>query len=214
MPWFKDKYLGCCAVNLDTNTLNLVEPTWEKSGGLLHCSFQLRCYTFFTLLIPQAVYDLTWEILQEIFAEDPNTDQPQWVKPRRVMSSLYHRVRTPGDVTKIQVQFCTARTTNRTLVSESIYLHLFLLQVYGPVLMPCNVFFYVAHQEFIAAEVLKLYGLAKDQDQKTDWQKMLKFGRKKRDRVDHILVGPEVSWFLFARVFICIWFQTGFYHLP
>lgn len=44
-------------------------------------------------------------------------------------------------------------------------------------------------QEFIAAEVLKLYGLTKDQSQKTDWQKMLKFGRKKRDRVDHILVG-------------------------
>jgi centrosomal protein CEP350 len=37
--------------------------------------------------------------------------------------------------------------------------------------------------------VLKLYGLRKDQSQKTDWQKMLKFGRKKRDRVDHILVG-------------------------
>lgn len=49
------------------------------------------------------------------------------------------------------------------------------------------------HQEFIAAKVLKLYGLRKDQSQKTDWQKMLKFGRKKRDRVDHILVGAEVQ---------------------
>lgn len=51
---------------------------------------------------------------------------------------------------------------------------------------------YIVEQEFITAEVLKLYGLAKDEGQKTDWQKMLKFGRKKRDRVDHILVGPRV----------------------
>lgn len=53
--------------------------------------------------------------------------------------------------------------------------------------------FFVYEQEFITAEVLKLYGLAKDQNQKTDWQKMLKFGRKKRDRVDHILVGPIIK---------------------
>ncbi|XP_026200358.1 centrosome-associated protein 350 isoform X3 [Anabas testudineus] len=101
----------------------------------------------------KAVYDLTWEILQEIFAEDPNTGQPQWVKPQRV-KSFFHRVKMPGDLTKIQ--------------------------------------------EFITAEVLKLYGLAKDQNQKTDWQKMLKFGRKKRDRVDHILVQElheeEAQW--------------------
>ncbi|XP_042372922.1 centrosome-associated protein 350 isoform X2 [Plectropomus leopardus] len=102
----------------------------------------------------KAVYDLTWEMLQEIFAEDPNTDQPQWVKPRRVKSSFFHRVKTTGDLTKIQ--------------------------------------------ELISAEVLKLYGLTKDHNQKTDWQKMLKFGRKKRDRVDHILVQElheeEAQW--------------------
>ncbi|XP_041790944.1 centrosome-associated protein 350 isoform X2 [Chelmon rostratus] len=102
----------------------------------------------------KGVYDLTWEILQEIYAEEPNTDQPQWVKPRRVKSSFFHRVKTAGDITKIQ--------------------------------------------EFIASEVLKLYGLIKDQSQKTDWQKMLKFGRKKRDRVDHILVQElheeEAQW--------------------
>ncbi|XP_035811207.2 centrosome-associated protein 350 isoform X2 [Amphiprion ocellaris] len=102
----------------------------------------------------KAVYDLTWEILQDIYAEDPNTDQPQWLKPRRVKSSSFHRVKTPGDITKIQ--------------------------------------------EFVAAEVLKLYGLTKDQNQKTDWQKMLKFGRKKRDKVDHILVQElheeEAQW--------------------
>ncbi|XP_070688293.1 centrosome-associated protein 350-like [Pempheris klunzingeri] len=102
----------------------------------------------------KAVYDLTWEMLQEMYAEDPNADQPQWVKPRRVKSSFFHRVKTSGDITKIQ--------------------------------------------EFITAEVLKLYGLTKDQNQKTDWQKMLKFGRKKRDRVDHILVQElheeEAQW--------------------
>lgn len=54
-----------------------------------------------------------------------------------------------------------------------------------------NTNFYAISQEFIAAEVLKFYGLAQDTSQKTDWQKMLKFGRKKRDRVDHILVGHE-----------------------
>lgn len=47
-------------------------------------------------------------------------------------------------------------------------------------------------QAYVTAEVLKLYGLSKDQSQKTDWQKMLKFGRKKRDRVDHILVRPKL----------------------
>lgn len=43
-------------------------------------------------------------------------------------------------------------------------------------------------QAFVTGEVLKLYGLNKEQNHRTDWQKMLKFGRKKRDRVDHILV--------------------------
>ncbi|KAM7388238.1 hypothetical protein PAMP_024429 [Pampus punctatissimus] len=102
----------------------------------------------------KAVYDLTWEILQEIYAEDPNADQPQWVKPQRNKSSFYHKLKTPGNITKIQ--------------------------------------------EFISAEVLKMYGLSKDHSQKTDWQKMLKFGRKKRDRVDHILVqelhDEEAQW--------------------
>ncbi|XP_068174879.1 centrosome-associated protein 350 [Antennarius striatus] len=102
----------------------------------------------------KAVYDLTWEILREIFVDIPSADQPRWLKPRRVKSSPFHRVKALGDVHKIK--------------------------------------------EFIAAEVLKLYGLRKDQTQKTDWQKMLKFGRKKRDRVDHILVQElheeETQW--------------------
>lgn len=116
----------------------------------------------------QAVFDFTWEILQEIYAEDPNMGQPLWVKPRRAKSS-YYRVKMQGDVTKTQVPLCQAKSTGLMLkpVAQS---HFFF-------------------QEFIAAEVLKLYGLTKDQSQKTDWQKMLKFGRKKRDRVDQILVG-------------------------
>ncbi|XP_029110547.1 centrosome-associated protein 350 isoform X2 [Scleropages formosus] len=92
----------------------------------------------------QVVFDLTWEIIQEIFAEDPNAHQPQWVKPRRMNSSYFHRVKCPSDISEVQ--------------------------------------------DFVTNEVLKLLGLKKDQNQKTDWQKMLKFGRKKRDRVDQILV--------------------------
>ncbi|KAJ7992830.1 hypothetical protein DPEC_G00266090 [Dallia pectoralis] len=91
-----------------------------------------------------AVYDLTWEIIQEVFAEDPNAHQPQWMKPRRTNSSNFHRVKSTRDITRVKA--------------------------------------------FITTEVLRLYGLKKDRNQKTDWQKMLKFGRKKRDRVDHILV--------------------------
>ncbi|XP_074523752.1 centrosome-associated protein 350 isoform X2 [Halichoeres trimaculatus] len=102
----------------------------------------------------KAVYDLTWEMMQEIYAEDPNADQPQWVKPRRIKSSFFHRVKAAGDISQVQ--------------------------------------------KFITAEVLKLFSLTKDQCQKTDWQKMLKFGRKKRDRVDHILVQElheeEAQW--------------------
>lgn len=92
----------------------------------------------------KAVFDLTWEIIQDIFSEDPNAHQPQWMKPRRINASCFRRVQSPEDISKIQA--------------------------------------------LITTEVLKFYGLQKVQNQKTDWQKMLKFGRKKRDRVDHILV--------------------------
>ncbi|XP_069088183.1 centrosome-associated protein 350 [Pleurodeles waltl] len=51
---------------------------------------------------------------------------------------------------------------------------------------------------FLTAEVLKLCSLKKEENVKTDWQKMMKFGRKKRDRVDHILVQElheeEAQW--------------------
>ncbi len=75
-------------------------------------------------------------------------------------------------------------------------------------LMTC--FFYIVCQEFITSEVLKLYGLTKDQSQKTDWQKMLKFGRKKRDRVDHILVGPKIKC---LRVFFVLDFKGQQFHI-
>ncbi|KAM6963142.1 centrosome-associated protein 350 [Aplochiton taeniatus] len=104
----------------------------------------------------QAVYDLTWELLQEIYGEDPGSQHPQWVKPRRANSSYSHRVRTPAGADLSMVQ------------------------------------------AYVTSEVLKLYRLKKDNNQKTDWQKMLKFGRKKRDRVDHILVQElheeEAQW--------------------
>lgn len=64
----------------------------------------IQYFIFLPVLFSQAVYDLTWEILQEIYAEDPNTNQPQWVKPHRVKSSSFHKVRTPGDIKKIQVK--------------------------------------------------------------------------------------------------------------
>ncbi|KAM9474964.1 centrosome-associated protein 350 isoform 4-T5 [Clarias gariepinus] len=92
----------------------------------------------------QAVFDLSWELMQEIYAEDPNTNRPPWVKPRRVNSPYIHRITDTSDLTKVQ--------------------------------------------EFVTGEVLKLYRLNKEHNHRTDWQKMLKFGRKKRDRVDHILV--------------------------
>ncbi|XP_064416522.1 centrosome-associated protein 350 isoform X2 [Latimeria chalumnae] len=102
----------------------------------------------------QAVFDLTKEIFQEIFADDPNMNQPLWMKPYRINSTYYRRVKNPNDLTEIKT--------------------------------------------FIANEVLKLFGLSKEQNQKTDWQKMMKFGRKKRDRVDHILVQElheeEAQW--------------------
>lgn len=57
----------------------------------------------------QAVFDLTWEIIQQIYAEDPVTDQPQWVKPRQFKSSSIYQVKTSGDVNKIQVVLTETR---------------------------------------------------------------------------------------------------------
>lgn len=54
----------------------------------------------------QAVFDLAWELMQEIYAEDPNTNRPSWIKPRRVNSPYIHRIDDPSDLTKVQVCMC------------------------------------------------------------------------------------------------------------
>ncbi|XP_032884239.1 centrosome-associated protein 350 isoform X4 [Amblyraja radiata] len=66
---------------------------------------------------------------------------------------------------------------------------------------------------FISNEVLKLFGISKEQDHKTDWQKMMKFGRKKRDRVDHILVQElheeEAQWVNYDEDELCVKMQLA-----
>lgn len=73
----------------------------------------------------QGVYDLTWEILQEIFGEDPNVNQPPWLKPRRINSSYSHRVKMPGNITKVQVR------CNLTFFSADLLSYSFLCRCYA-----------------------------------------------------------------------------------
>ncbi|XP_077013274.1 centrosome-associated protein 350 isoform X2 [Tamandua tetradactyla] len=117
----------------------------------------------------QAVFDLTKEIFEEIFAEDPNLNQPAWMKPCRISSSYFRRVKNPNDLDEIK--------------------------------------------NFIATEVLKLFSLKKESNHKTDWQKMMKFGRKKRDRVDHILVQElheeEAQWVNYDEDELCVKMQLA-----
>ncbi|XP_036700668.1 centrosome-associated protein 350 isoform X3 [Balaenoptera musculus] len=117
----------------------------------------------------QAVFDLTKEIFEEIFAEDPNLNQPVWMKPCRINSSYFRRVKNPDNLDEIQ--------------------------------------------NFIATEVLKLFSLKKEPNHKTDWQKMMKFGRKKRDRVDHILVQElheeEAQWVNYDEDELCVKMQLA-----
>ncbi|KAM5239084.1 centrosome-associated protein 350 isoform 2-T2 [Ctenodactylus gundi] len=117
----------------------------------------------------QAVFDLTKEIFEEIFAEDPNLNQPVWMKPCRINSSYFRRVKNPNNLDEIK--------------------------------------------NFIATEVLKLFCLKKETNHKTDWQKMMKFGRKKRDRVDHILVQElheeEAQWVNYDEDELCVKMQLA-----
>uniref|UniRef100_A0A250Y8J1 Centrosome-associated protein 350 n=4 Tax=Castor canadensis TaxID=51338 RepID=A0A250Y8J1_CASCN len=117
----------------------------------------------------QAVFDLTKEIFEEIFAEDPNLNQPVWMKPCRINSSYFRRVKNPNNLDEIK--------------------------------------------NFIATEVLKLFSLKKESNYKTDWQKMMKFGRKKRDRVDHILVQElheeEAQWVNYDEDELCVKMQLA-----
>ncbi|XP_072429498.1 centrosome-associated protein 350 isoform X2 [Chiloscyllium punctatum] len=66
---------------------------------------------------------------------------------------------------------------------------------------------------FISNEVMKLFGFNQEQYQKTDWQKMKKFGRKKRDRVDHILVQElheeEAQWVNYDEDELCVKMQLA-----
>ncbi|NXT24665.1 CE350 protein, partial [Syrrhaptes paradoxus] len=117
----------------------------------------------------QVVFDLTKEIFGEIFAEDPNLNQPIWMKPCRIASAYFRRVKDPNDLDEVK--------------------------------------------SFIAAEVLKLFSLRKEPNHKTDWQKMMKFGRKKRDRVDHILVQElheeEAQWVNYDEDELCVKMQLA-----
>ncbi|NWR29486.1 CE350 protein, partial [Tachuris rubrigastra] len=117
----------------------------------------------------KVVFDLTREIFGEIFAEDPNLNQPIWMKPCRIASAYFRRVKDPNDLDEIK--------------------------------------------SFIAAEVLKLFSLRKEANHKTDWQKMMKFGRKKRDRVDHILVQElheeEAQWVNYDEDELCVKMQLA-----
>ncbi|NXK26088.1 CE350 protein, partial [Arenaria interpres] len=117
----------------------------------------------------KVVFDLTREIFGEIFAEDPNLNQPIWMKPCRIASAYFRRVKDPNDLDEIK--------------------------------------------SFIAAEVLKLFSLRKETNHKTDWQKMMKFGRKKRDRVDHILVQElheeEAQWVNYDEDELCVKMQLA-----
>ncbi|KFV07510.1 Centrosome-associated protein 350 [Tauraco erythrolophus] len=117
----------------------------------------------------KVVFDLTREIFGEIFAEDPNLNQPIWMKPCRIASAYFRRVKDPNDLDEIK--------------------------------------------SFIAAEVLKLFSLRKEPNHKMDWQKMMKFGRKKRDRVDHILVQElheeEAQWVNYDEDELCVKMQLA-----
>ncbi|NXY20515.1 CE350 protein, partial [Atrichornis clamosus] len=117
----------------------------------------------------KVVFDLTREIFGEIFAEDPNLNQPIWMKPCRIASAYFRRVKDLNDLDEIK--------------------------------------------NFIAAEVLKLFSLRKEPNHKTDWQKMMKFGRKKRDRVDHILVQElheeEAQWVNYDEDELCVKMQLA-----
>ncbi|KAK2543281.1 Cep350 [Columba livia] len=117
----------------------------------------------------KVVFDLTREIFGAIFAEDPNLNQPVWMKPCRITSAYFRRVKDPNNLDEVK--------------------------------------------SFIAAEVLKLFSLRKEPNHKTDWQKMIKFGRKKRDRVDHILVQElheeEAQWVNYDEDELCVKMQLA-----
>uniref|UniRef100_A0A663LZK8 Centrosomal protein 350 n=1 Tax=Athene cunicularia TaxID=194338 RepID=A0A663LZK8_ATHCN len=162
------------AVEVESMVHAAAEELWKlKELGHDLQSFSLhtdlsKALTF-TSFIVKVVFDLTREIFGEIFAEDPNLNQPIWMKPCRIASAYFRRVKDPNDLAEIK--------------------------------------------SFIAAEVLKLFSLRKEPNHKTDWQKMMKFGRKKRDRVDHILVQElheeEAQWVNYDEDELCVKMQLA-----
>lgn len=72
---------------------------------------------FFSL---KAVFDLTKEIFEEIFAEDPNLNQPVWMKPCRVNSSYFRRVKNPNNLNEIKVS-CTLSVISTGCLFIQIY---------------------------------------------------------------------------------------------
>ncbi|XP_071607454.1 centrosome-associated protein 350 isoform X5 [Heliangelus exortis] len=169
------------AVEVENMVHAAVEELWKlKELGRELQSFSLQTNPSSTLKVQdtdrintqvykKVVFDLTREIFGEIFAEDPNLNQPVWMKPCRISSAYFRRVRDPNDLGEIK--------------------------------------------SFIAAEVLKLFSLKKEPNHKTDWQKMIKFGRKKRDRVDHILVQElheeEAQWVNYDEDELCVKMQLA-----
>uniref|UniRef100_A0A8C3RH37 Centrosomal protein 350 n=1 Tax=Cyanoderma ruficeps TaxID=181631 RepID=A0A8C3RH37_9PASS len=161
------------AVEVEGMVHAAAEELWklkELGHDLQSCSLKTDLKTItFTSSFVQVVFDLTREIFGEIFAEDPNLNQPIWMKPCRIASAYFRRVKDPNDLDEIK--------------------------------------------NFIAAEVLKLFSLRKEPNHKTDWQKMMKFGRKKRDRVDHILVQElheeEAQWVNYDEDELCVKMQLA-----
>ncbi|NXG65919.1 CE350 protein, partial [Hemiprocne comata] len=169
------------AVEVEGMVHAAVEQLWKlKEQGHDLPSFSLRTDLSSTLkeqdtdmvnkqVYKKVVFDLTREIFGEIFAEDPNLNQPIWMKTCRFTSTYFRRVKDPNDLDEIK--------------------------------------------SFIAAEVLKLFSLRKEPNHKADWQKMVKFGRKKRDRVDHILVRElheeEAQWVNYDEDELCVKMQLA-----
>lgn len=54
-------------------------------------------------MFTKAVFDLTREIFEEIFAEDPSINQPIWMKSCRIITGYFHRVKDPNDLEEIKV---------------------------------------------------------------------------------------------------------------
>lgn len=91
----------------DTDTINKQVYKKVQSSGTLFLPFVRLLWTMaaltFTSFSVKVVFDLTREIFGEIFAEDPNLNQPIWMKPCRIASAYFRRVKDPNDLDEIKV---------------------------------------------------------------------------------------------------------------